>query len=263
MEDNINEQLKKLNRLSGSPFPILSVYLGQAQKKSPASSQIYSQFHSLVHQNLDTEGQKIFKEDIERIDSFLRYSWDTRGKRSVVIFSSGKKLWEILEFEFYLPPQLVIEGSPYTKPIQGACNNRKKYLVLLADHEKARIFTVHLGRIEEHTDIFGGNVPQRVKHGDDTWDQQDKILRHIENHLHQHLERIAQKTNGFIKNGYHIRYIIVGGHKEIIPKIKNHLTWPANKLVLGQFVTELNVPLNEIFLKSKKVAHQIEFEDRR
>lgn len=259
MEDKVDKTIKKLAGYVNSPFPILSVYLGAVQKKSTDYSLISSIFHSQIHQNLGEEERKIFKKDLARIDDYLRTSYDSRGRRSVVFFCAGKKLWEVLEFEFYLPPFCVVSYSPYIRPITEALNEYKPYLVLLADRQKARLFTVHLGEIKEHKDIFNGDVPQRVKHGDDTWDQQNKIQRHIEDHLLRHLKLIAGETREFAKKNP-VSFVIVGGHKEIIPKIKKRLVYPLNKMVLGEFVTELNVPLNDIFLKSKRVAEKINME---
>ncbi|MCL4417156.1 MAG: hypothetical protein M1365_10730 [Actinobacteria bacterium] len=128
-----------------------------------------------------------------------------------------------------------------------------KYLVLLADREKARLFTVHLGKIAEQKDFFNkGEVPQNVKAKKIDYGREDKIFRHIEQHLHYHLQMIAKKTREFIQ-GKNIRFIILGGHKEMLPKIKKHLLYPANKMVKGKFVTELNIPLADILKHSKKI----------
>lgn len=255
MPNQIDGIIKRLKEFVNSKFPILSIYLGVAQLKSPTSTLFVSQVHSQVHQSLGKKDQKIFKKDLERIESYIR-DWDSRGKRSLVIFTAGKKLWEVLDFEFYLPPLCVVSYSPYMHPVTEALGEYKSYLVLLADREKARLFIVHLGEVEERKDVFDAQVPQRVKHGDDTWDQQGKIMRHIEDHLHRHLKFIAQETSKFVRD-YPVSFVIVGGHKDIIPKIKKHLAYPLNKMVLGQFVTELNIPLNKVFLQSKKIAATI------
>lgn len=256
MDTKIEKTLKKLTGFANSRFPILSFYIGIVEQKSAPSSVITSIFHSQVHQNLGEEEQKTFRKDLKRIDEYLKTTYDSRGNRSIAFFTADKKLWEVLEFEFYLPPLCTVSYSPYTSPIIEALGEYKPYLVLLADREKARLFTVHLGEIEESKDVFDGQVPQRVKHGDDTWDQQNKIQRHIEDHLHRHLNSIAVEAKEFVK-GNPVSFVIVGGHKEIIPKIKKHLAYPLNKMVLGEFVTELNIPLNEVFLHSKKIAQQI------
>jgi len=252
----VEKILEKLTKFRNSQYPILSVYLGAPQKKSAPSFMMTSIFHSQVHQYLGEQEKKTFESDIKRIDEYLKNVYDSRANRSIVFFSAGKNLWEVFEFEFCLPPLCVVSHSPYTKPIKDAQNDYRRYLVLLADHKKARLFNVHLGRIEEHVDILNEDVPQRVKSGDDTWDQQNKIQRHIEDHLHRHLKLISKKADEFAKS-YPVSFVIVGGHPETIPKIKKHLKYPLNKIVLGQFVTELNIPLNEVFLHSKKIAQRI------
>ncbi len=256
IEEEFNKVINKLQEFNNSSFPVLSVYLGSATKQAPSSTLLSTQFHSQIHQTLSDQEKKLFRKDLERIGDFIKSEYNARGKRSVVFFSAGKKLWETLKFEFYLQPLCLVSYSPYIHPIMEALDKYKKYLVLLADREKARLFTVHLGEIREHRDIFNGVVPQKVRAGDDAWDQQNKIFRHIEDHLHRNLQLITRATDDFVKNNP-VSFVIIGGHKEMIPKIKKHLKYPLSKMILGEFVTELNIPLNEIFLKSKKIAAQI------
>lgn len=131
-----------------------------------------------------------------------------------------------------------------------------KYLVLLIDREKARMFTVYHGKIEDQKDIFDGEVPQDVKAKKIDWGRDDKIFRHIQQHLHYHLQFVAKAALEFAK-GKKINFIILGGHKEMIPKMKAHLLYPLNKIVSGEFVTELNIPLNKVLLLSKKIVARI------
>lgn len=254
--NNIDKRIQNLEWLRSSSFPILSLYLGYAGKQTPASSMMIAQFHSLTNQSLSDQEKKLFKKDLDRIELYLREIYDKRGKRSLAFFSAGKNLWEEFEFEFYLAPLVLVTYSPYIKPIIDATDKYKKYMVILVDREKARLFTVYLGQIEDHLEIKGLDVPQRVKHGDDTWDAQNKIFRHIEDHLNRHLKMIAQKVSDFA-NDKNISFILLGGHKELLPKMKKRLPYPYNKMVLGEFVTELNIPLNEVLLHSKKVTSKI------
>ena len=257
MDAGFKPAIVELEKFQNSIFPILTVYLSSVAKAAPSAKLLLSGFHSLISHSLSAEEQKLFKKDLSRIEVYLREIYDKRGKRTVVFFSAGKKLWEILDFEFYLPPLCLVSYSPYIGPVTEALQAYKKYLVLLVDREKARLFTVHLGKIGEQKEIFDGEVPQNVKHGDDTWDAQDKIFRHIEDHLSCHLKRIAGAAEEFVKNN-EISFVIIGGHREMFPKIKKHLPYPLNKMVIGEFVTELNIPLNEILKKSKLVAEKLE-----
>lgn len=247
------QKVQSLNKYKNSESPVLSVYLGNSEKKSPSVKTLLSQFHSLIHEKLNREEQDKFRLDISKIEAYLEELFDSRGKRSVVFFSAGKGLFEVLDFEFFLPTFCVISNATYLKPINKAFGIHDRYLVLLADRKRARLFTVHLGEIEEHEDVFGEFVPQKVRQINKAWMREDKILRHIEDHLHRHLSLIAQKTAEFIRNK-NIHFVVIGGHREFFSKIKKLLPPFLSRKVLGEFVTELNIPLNVVFLQSKKIA---------
>ena len=239
-------------------YPILSIYLGFAGKKTPSTQVVMSLFHSYIHRFLSDDEQKIFEKDIKKIETYLSENFDSRGKRSIVFFSSGKHVWEVFSFEFYLPPMCIVGYSPYFRPIAEALTAYKKYLVLLVDRKKARLFTVHLGEIEEQKEFIDGRVPQNVRANErDFYGRSDKIFRHIEDHLHRHLQLIAEAVSAFIRE-HDGSFLIIGGHKELVPKVKKHLPPPVQKMVLGEFVTELNIPLKDIFLHSKKIAENID-----
>lgn len=255
-EKETDKTIGQLLKLGSTHYPILTVYLGFEGKKVATSSLLATQFHSQVHQHLGEKERKYFKKDLIKIDDYVNNQLDTHGKRSLVIFSSGKNLWEVMAFEFFLPPLLVVCYLPYLNPILEAVNRYLKYLVILVDREKARLFSVRFGEISEHLDVFDDKVPQNVKAGDDSWDQQNKIFRHIEDHLHRHLKLISETVDDFVKNNP-VSFVIIGGHQEMIGKFKKHLNYPLNKMVLGEFVTAVNSPLNKVFLQSKRTARQV------
>ncbi|MCR4305539.1 MAG: hypothetical protein NUV73_00460 [Candidatus Daviesbacteria bacterium] len=236
--------------------PVFSVYLGSDGKVVPTADLLSAELHSLVHQNLSAVQRNKWQRDIKKIEDFLHQFVGSSNTRSYVFFTSGKNLWQVLNFEFFLPPLCKISNYPYKKPLEEAVEKYRKYLVVLADREKARLFTVHLGKIEEYKDIFDDQVPQKVKAKKIDYGRDNKIFRHIEDHLHRHLQVISKATKDFTK-GKIIHFIILGGHKELLPKIKAHLPYPLKEKVLGEFVTELNIPLGKVLLFSKKIAAQI------
>lgn len=235
---------------------ILSVYLGSAEKRTPDADFLITQLHSLVHKNLKENERNRWKKDINRIEKYLNESVNRSNVRSYVFFASEKKVWQVFNFEFFLPPLLKISDTSFMDPIKEALDKYQKYLILLSDREKARLFTVHLGRIEEEKQVFDESVPQNVKAKKIDWGRDDKIFRHIEQHLHRHLEFIAKAVSEFAK-GKDVHFIILGGHKEIIPKMKTHLSYPLNKMVKGEFVADLDLSADEVLIKSKKIARSV------
>ncbi len=133
----------------------------------------------------------------------------------------------------------------------------KTYMVLLADRKNARMFTLTGGAVGQVKECKEGYVPQKVKHGDDTWDAPDKIFRHIEDHLHRHLSHVAQTADTFAKENQ-ISSLIIGSHKPLFPKIEKHLSAPLRKKIKGTFVTELKAPFNTILARAIHCRDQIE-----
>ena len=253
---DIEETIGKLRKFKKFPFPILSVYLGSPDKRVPYPSFFLTQLHALIRQNLDAEEQKYWQKDIARIEEYLHASLDRRDSKSLAFFSSQDNLWQALKLPVPLPPICQSSNNPYFEPLEKVLEENRKYLVLLVDREKAKIFTVRLGEIEEEEDIFDNQVPQRVKAKTINLGRTDKIMRDIEYHLNEHLKLVAKIAKEFIL-GKNIHFIVIGSHEELLPKIKRHLPYPLDKIVLGEFVTELNIPLNQILSQSEAIASKV------
>lgn len=132
----------------------------------------------------------------------------------------------------------------------------KTYLLLLVDRKHARIFTLFKGIVESKGEYIEGNVPQKVKHGDDTWDSPDKIFRHTEDHLHRYLIKVRDEVEDFVKNN-RIDGIIIGSHRPLFPKIKKLFNPKVRQKIKGTFVTELKAPFNEILRRAKNVIEEL------
>lgn len=145
----------------------------------------------------------------------------------------------------------------YIKLMKNTIKKHNRYLVLLVDRKRARMFTLHNGAVEQDEKFINTHVPQKVKHGDDTWDAQDKIFRHIEDHLHRHLTSIAQQTRLYAAKN-HITAVVIGSHKPLFSKIKKHLPYLISQKVKGTFTTELKAPFSEILERAKILIDKIE-----
>jgi hypothetical protein len=249
------EILRRLKPLH-APAPLLTVYLGYADKRSPHAGYFVSQLHSNITHAL-TPGEKTYwKKDIDRMVLYLNESYSGHNARSLV-FVAGKDVWEVLEFDFFLPPLAIVLHVAYLKPVEDAIATYQHYLILLVDREKARFFTVHLGEITEHKGIDGSFVPQRVKHGSDTWDPQDKINRHIGDHLHRHLSRVAKAAADVVykKN---IHFVLLGGQRDLFAQVKSLLPTDIQHKIKTQYPSEMSVSGREVLDKSIKILEDLE-----
>lgn len=250
------EEIERLKLYNDSDFPILSVYLGADNLQAPSEKFLLSQFHSLLHQNLDKEQREIFQTDIERIEEFLDNYTPT--SRSLVIFSFGEKLWEVFKLEFYIPANVSISMSPNLDPILKSQQKYSKYMVLLVDREKAKMFTVEQGEIADQAEVDGDYVPQNkaTTGRDGNAGRSDIMSRHTNEMLNRHIDNACKTADKFAKS-QNIDFLIIGGHKEMFAKIAEALPPELKNKLAGSFVTELNIPLNDILIESKQIAKTI------
>lgn len=257
MSLSLKGTLQKLKAYEQSAFPILSVYLPLPQVEKARNAVMVKTLHELVKKNLPREQQAVLREDIEYIAAFLQTYDDKNHHQGLAIFSGDNQLWEVIKTEFLPDAYLSVNHHPHLKPIFNELKLHQRYLVILADREKAKFFTLLSNSIEDQAEVFDNSVPQKVKaSGEGFYGRTDKIARHIQDHLNQHLKLIAQRAGTFLKNRP-IAGVIIGGHQELLHNIKIHLPKQLRDKIIGEFISELNISISDISKKSKKVISQV------
>jgi hypothetical protein len=249
--------VKTIQAYSNSDNKVLSVYLGEDTRQSSNGEFLLTQFHSLLHGYFDKDLRREYDNDIKRISEFL-VDYIPKA-RSLVFFTAGEHLWQVIELEFSLPVSLTVSASPIIKPIVDALPRYSMYLVLLVDREKVRMFTVEQGELVDHSDYVGGYVPHHAKStGREPIGGDDAVFRHNETLLKRHVALVAKTVVEFTKT-QDVHFVIIGGHSEIFKKVAASLPVSIRNKIVNSFVTEINIPLNEILLESKKIAATVSY----
>jgi len=252
---DLSAQIKKLEGWH-TQQPLLSLCIGKDGTEAPSRADLLTQFRSVVHTNLFTPQEKIFREGLEKFEKYLSVSFDPRSIRSVALFTDGKGWWEVVEMEFFVEPFCLVGTKPHLDTIKKELGRHKRYLVLLVDKEKARLFTVNQGLIEEEKQIFDQKTHVSFRPKRELSGRTEKTARHLDWHLKRHLREVVAHTKNFVRDK-DISLIIIGGPGEIVPLLKEELSYPLTRLPVGEMVTGLSVEMNEIFLKSKEIAAKV------
>lgn len=134
----------------------------------------------------------------------------------------------------------------------------KRYLFVIADRKFAKILTFFDGVLEDRTEISDPSVPQDVKSNkEENYARNDKIIRHIEDHIHRHLQLISKKVDEFV-GVRPVHAVFIGGHRELLHLIKKHLNPSLRKKIVGEFVAGLKVFQKEIIKRCEKAFLQFE-----
>lgn len=247
-----NKTLQRLQTYNESPSPILSFYL-----QVPISTH---QIRHLIQQSLSNPQKEAMKKNLEYIEGFVAGHNPSRTEKTIAIFSGGDNLFEVIHLPYVIQNALFYSHSPYVQPLFEAQEDTRRYFVILSDRKKAIFYTLYSGFVEDRQVITDNSVPQNVK---GRWPEvpyaqrEDKMQRHIQDHLHRHFIRIADYAEKFIKHKP-ISGVILGGHKTEMSQFEKYLPKPLKEKIVGKFVSELKINFNEIVSKSKTIIDQVD-----
>jgi len=258
------EQIKNLKRFASEGFWITTLYLkvngGRISKKDYdilLKDMIKEKRGEMEKLTLSSDQRKSLEEDFDKITRFVSLEFDARGgTKTLAVFSCSRRgLWQVYSLPFSMKSRLVIGRSPYTSPLEIFLKEHRRLCLICVGREKARIFGIHLGEIEEYSRIFD-EVPAQVREGGWYGLEGKRIERHIEDHLHRHFERVADATLDFFKK-QKFDGLILGGRKETLTEFKPHLHSYLKEKILGEIDLEPTAPISEVLEKSLELEQQV------
>ena len=203
-------EIKELSAMSGNGDFFVSLYLNVNPLTNPKGDYIIH-FKNMLKETLGKTGrdaEKAVKKDIDRIEAYLRDN-KREFKKGIALISSGSYgIWKDYHISIPVKNELIIDKTPYIKPLLFLLNNYRRCAVLLVDKELARIFIIHLGEIAEYTELFTPGIPGKHKKGGWFSLQQGRFERHIDYHVGLHIKDVIKTLEDF-KNETHTTYVAI------------------------------------------------------
>lgn len=130
------------------------------------------------------------------------------------------------------------------------------YLIIIADQKKADLFIFNKGELDEIKTVMDTGVRKKTRiDSGELYGRNTKLSHHIDTQIHNHLQLIIQGAMTMIK-GKHINGVFLGGHKPLFHTILGELPADLQKKVRGEFITELNIPQDELIKHCKHVLKE-------
>jgi len=248
----------------GKEFPITSLYLDLSSPKFTTKDaeivlkgMIKEKKREIEEGSLPREAKQSLFDDFEKLSRYITTELDRKGSKGIAIFSSsGSKLWDAYPLPGSITNLLVVDRDPYIRPFTMLLDQYKRYCTVLVDRERARVFAVCLGEIEDHSQIFD-EVPGKVKASGWGGYEERRIERHIEDHVHRHLKRVADVTYEFLQNRKFDR-LIVGGHGELISELERLLHNYLRERIVARINVESSISLDEALKRTMQIDKEIE-----
>ncbi|HUY95720.1 MAG TPA: hypothetical protein VMU71_10490 [Terracidiphilus sp.] len=158
------------------------------------------------------------------------------GRRAKVIFACAReKLWR----EFDLPGDFALRldvGSSFTlAPLIAQQQGRRRYCIVLADRNRARLLLLESREISEHSQVL--DEDDREKTRNTGTGKSVHLERKKEEKVRRHFTFLADHLLHFYEHGDY-DYLIVGCRDETWPDIEAELHPRIRRIFAGRFATD-------------------------
>lgn len=268
------DELREIASMNGKESRYVSLYLN-VDPLLNRGGDYDIHFKNMITDAVESLDKAVYKKvsgDIEKIKDYVASHRRSFRKGLVILSSEENDFWKVYHLNVPVKNEVVIDTSPYTKPLLDVLDTYEKYAVLLVEKEDARIFVIHLGEIVEYEEVHTGGVPGKHRReggfalsqmGIDrhmaqtgkgragiTGYREHHIERHIAEHVKLHLKDVLEVLNPFLERE-HINRLIVGGSDEATAATMSMLHETTRAKVIGTTKAEM-------FLTSDEVLRRVE-----
>jgi peptide chain release factor subunit 1 len=131
----------------------------------------------------------------------------------------------------------------------------QRFLVILIERAKARLFEVYAGEIQEHSGVLN-EVPARVKRGGFGGSEERRIERHIDDHVRRHFKNVADKANELVRRSG-VDFLILGGTDQNVHDFHYYLNNVLHDKLAGQIQEDQNATPKTVLAKTLKIEQDL------
>jgi len=180
-----------------------------------------------------------------------------KGKAALIVVHPETKLRELVQIELPFPASVHWRRGAFLRPVVEAMDEHERYGVVLTDNKRARLFTVLMGELTEHEDLFSETSQRTRSLGAD---QMRAQKRHDQRHREEvafHAKRVIDAIHDLALREPFDR-LIVGG----TPKAAAQLVRMLPKRMRGKLVETTSMRVGgsqkEILNKILEVQQRME-----
>ena len=247
----LDDVLNRLIHFDSGGLPVVSLYLN-----AQANQHGRDQFDRFVRREFSArartfdprtpEGES-FARDAERIKNYLAEEVHPAASGIAIFACAGKD-------EFFLPVQvdlpidrhqLFVFNQPHLYPLARLMNEYRRYAVLVADTNRARIFVFGRGRTLAAEEVQNEKTNRSQVGG---WSQM-RYQRHVDN-IHQHHAKEVVEALDRIVREEGIENVIIAGDEVIIPLLREQMSTELAKKTEDTMRLDIRTPEHEILQRT-------------
>jgi peptide subunit release factor 1 (eRF1) len=262
---NLSRGLKKILEFNETEKYVISLYLPVDSLKymkqeytTKLNSMIVKKRADLENDDNYTRSQKKnIVELLEKIKNYINKSFVQGSTKTLLLYAGEDELWVEVKLPVTLSGRIIIDPKPHTQVLRSLLNSIIRYGILIIDREKAQIYSMYLGEINEYIGAFISDVPPKVNFKRQAALMEKKILSRIEEKLHHFFRIIDENTLELLRKGK-FDHLILAGKKNLLSQYKNYMHSFLQQRYIGDILAEPDDPPQVIRDKAEGLITEFE-----
>ncbi|MCS7207060.1 MAG: Vms1/Ankzf1 family peptidyl-tRNA hydrolase [Dehalococcoidia bacterium] len=250
------EEVRALEHLHRPGVWVLSVYLTVDPTHTvwPAPRTKVSNAIKALEASAPTPTyRKALLKEWERLDEWFA-QWTPQGRGLVLFTAEPLDLWRTWHLPVPVPDLVRFQETAYTTPLLNLLDEYERYGVVLVEKQRARLFLVHLGQVEEEALVL---TPVPQKHAQGGWSA-PRFQRHHEESVKEHVRAVVQSLEEMLRQRRFDR-LILGGPVEARTALEEALSPALRQRVVGTLSLHPNQTTpQEVLEASRTIEEEVE-----
>ena len=250
--------LSTLYTLSQQKTYTLTLYLDIDQNKQSNRRRGY-----VVQAEALIKGLKSQQARSDRLDTACKQALSLvrnlkpKGKTALIVVHPETRLRQLVQIELPFRASVHWRRGAFLRPVVEAMDEHERYAVVLTDNNRARLFTVQMGELTEHEDLFSDTSQRTRSVGADQMRAQKRHDQRHQEEVASHAKRVIDALHDLVLRAPFDR-LIVGG----TPKAAGQLVRLLPTRLRGKLVDTVSVRVGgsqkEILNKILEVQQRME-----
>jgi peptide subunit release factor 1 (eRF1) len=251
------ERITELEAFDGGGERVLSVYLDLDPRRQPRRAYriVLEDLAKAIRSRLDRKERLAFEADVTRVLEWL--DGNAPHGTGVALFSSApRRFFQAHWLPVRVRDHLAWDLTPDVAPLLEVADEYERYAVALVEQNRARLFTVFMGAIEESAALRDEEVPPRHDQGGVS---QSHFQHHHDLHVLWHLKRVAERLAALFRRRPFDR-LILAGPEEVTSELRPLLPDALARRVVAVAPLEASAGEREVLAKTLEIEAGVERE---
>jgi peptide subunit release factor 1 (eRF1) len=239
------EQITTLEKFDSGGARILSVYLDVPPARRVKEA-LRAAFLDLIRSLPGDDARR----EAAQVEPFLE---DASGQGLAIFSCAERGLLQVHHLPVRIADHAAFERKADIGPLIAVLDDYQRYVVALVDKARARLFTIHLGAVEEQQQMFE-DIPQKHDQGGMS---QNRLQRQHEEHVHWHLKDVVERLERLARER-DIDRLILAGPVEPVSELRGMLPRALADRLIDVVTLEVIASEEDILAKTLDIEQRAE-----